>query len=132
LLVGPGGPARVGEEQQAQQAAGLSLLEESSTSRVSARCRARSQSSSRTSASPLGGRVADAEEQVDGGEHAVEALGQLRPKALRPAGSPMASDMPRGAGGTNAARILAGDTFRSAKYKSGPEPAPAKDKGKRS
>ena len=28
---------------------------------------------------PLAGRVAGAEEQVDGGEHAVQALGQLRP-----------------------------------------------------
>lgn len=53
-------------------------------------------------------------------------------KALRPTGSPMASDKPRGASEANAARILAGDTFRSGKHKRGPEPAPSQDKGKRS
>jgi len=46
---------------------------------------------------PLAGRVAGAEEQVDGGEHAVQALGQLRP-VRDPVGDPRFGDLLLGTG----------------------------------
>ena len=65
LLGGPGGPARIGEQQQAQQAAGLGLLGEQrgEGARELQRPVAQLRTHERV---PLAGRVAGAEQQVDG------------------------------------------------------------------
>ena len=96
LLGGPGGPARVGEEQQAQQAAGLGLLGEQrgEGAREVQGPVAELLTDERV---PLAGRVAGAEEQVDGREHAVQALGQLHP-ARNPVGDPRFGDLLLGPG----------------------------------
>jgi len=104
LLVGAGGPAGVREKQQTEETAGLGLLGQQRGQCAGEVKRPVAQVLP-DECVPLAGGVARAEEQMDGGENAVQSLGQLDP-VRHPVGDACFGDLLLGTGDPRGHRRL--------------------------